>query len=230
MMRHIELKRRSILRVAGVSFVLLLAAAFGIARQTSAPEQAVAENPILPAGTPAITDTNRQFDEDWAKPDFIGVMNGIRFYDQDIDPPVPDKRCSEVREATRDEIEASPLNFIAGYIPGGMELTREEAAVCDGEVATIVKEYSVQDSRLRGDYRIISVKRQTYREPAIPRGAPADRLKAATVGGRPAVIQEPVIPKDRLYIYMHEQAETFWMVGGFNTELEEVRQFAEALR
>jgi uncharacterized protein DUF4367 len=213
------------LRLAGLTFVLLSAGvvAYLVGGESAGLQQAVAQNPPLPPGTPPITDTNRNFDEDWGKPDFVGTLNGFRFYDPNVNPPKPEYECAEVREATKAEIDAANINFSAGYLPDGMNLVREEGALCDGQVTSLVRTY------MDADNRVINVKRQIRNEAVVMKDAPEERLQATTLGGKLAVVKMPVVPKDRSSVYVKD-VTTLWSVGGFQIDLDEVIKVAESLK
>jgi hypothetical protein len=133
--------------------------------------------------------------EEAAKPRFEGVVNGIRLYSLDAGPDVQRKdACSdakpeEAEELTMSDVAGTPMEIIPTYLPPGAEevAPMEPPVACKGIVVNVQRWWAM---RGKGDFYVS--RRQG--EQAIASNASADRVSAATVGGKPAVVVAPLAP------------------------------------
>jgi len=170
--------------------------------------------------------------EEAAKRTFEGVVNGIRLYGADADRAVQRKdACSD---ASRDEVEhlamsdvaGTPMEIVPTYLPAGAEEVAPmwPPMVCKGIVANVERQWII---RSKGFF-IIS-RRQG--EQAIDTDASADRVSAATVGGKPAVLIKPLTPEGYGYSVVIV-AEDFGLtvIGADGLPLDETIKIAEGLK
>jgi hypothetical protein len=170
-------------------------------------------------------DTPQKVDQDRAAPKFEGEINGFVFYDPQKTPVRQPPGCAGTAggvEATKAEIDASPLNFAVGNLPSGAELTFERGNKCGDKVVAIIRNYGINGGAQFAVARIGA-------SPEIPTDAPATRLQAATVGGRPAVIELAVFDGDRVAVFMRDSSG-YWMVSGVHTTTDAVLKVAEATK
>ena len=226
------------LLILGLSVGLILGAvlaSFLIARLATNDSGPSAEAQVPPEPTPAVSaqDAIQRIEEDNARTPFQGEINAITFTDTSdgsVEVRPVACRASEVLPnsgvASREEIAASPLDFMPGYLPSDMTLVFEEAQKCQGEVTSIIRNYGRQDGALVVVAHVAA--------PAIfPPNAPRDRLEAITIGGRQAVLQKSLFsgktPLNYTLIYVLDEAG-YWMVSGKQLDEAEVIQVAEGLQ
>jgi hypothetical protein len=171
--------------------------------------------------------------EEAAKPRFEGVVNGIRLYSLGAGPDVQRKdACSdaaaeEVEHLTLSAVAGTPMDIIPTYLPAGAEEQPPTypPVVCKGIVVSVEREWVIRD---RGADFFIS-RRQG--EQAIDIDASAERVSAATVGGKRAVLVAPLTPEGYGYS-MVIVAEDFGVtvVVTFGLPLEESVKIAEGLK
>jgi len=133
--------------------------------------------------------------EEAAKPRFEGVVNGIRLYRTDADPAVRRKwvctgaRDEEVAHPAMSDVAGTPMEIIPTYLPPGAEEQPSmwPPVICKGVVAYVDRVWIV---RGKGDFFII----RYQGEQAMDISASADRVSAATVGGKRAVLVAPITP------------------------------------
>jgi len=133
--------------------------------------------------------------EEAAKPRFEGVVNGIRLYSLDAGPDVQRKdACSdakpeEAEELTMSDVAGTPMEIIPTYLPPGAEEVDPmwPPVACKGIVANVQRDWII---RGKGHFDIS--RRQG--EQAIATDASADRVSAATIGGKPAALVAPLAP------------------------------------
>jgi hypothetical protein len=169
--------------------------------------------------------------EEAAKPRFEGVVNGIRLYPVSAGPAVQRKdACSdakpeEAEELTMSAVAGTPMEIIPTYLPAGAEEVdpMEPPVACKGIVVNVQRWWMI---RGKGDFYVS--RRQG--EQAISSDASAERVSAGTVGGKPAVLVEPLTPEG----YGQSAvivAEDFGLtiVVAFGLPLEETVKIAEGL-
>ena len=170
--------------------------------------------------------------EEEAKPRLEGVVNGIRLYSLDAEAALQRKdACSD---ASRDEVEhlamsdvaGTPMEIVPTYLPAGAEEVAPmwPPMVCKGIVANVERQWII---RSKGFF-IIS-RRQG--EQAIDTDASADRVSAATVGGKRAVLVAPLTREGYGYS-MVILAEDFGLsvIGADGLAIDETIKIAEGLR
>jgi hypothetical protein len=170
--------------------------------------------------------------EEAAKPRFEGVVNGIRLYSLDAGADVERKdACSdakpeEVEQLTMSDVAGTPMEIIPTYLPPGAEevAPMEPPVACKGIVANVQRWWTM---RGKGDFYVS--RRQG--EQAIASNASADRVSAATVGGKPAVVVAPLAP-DGFGQSTVIMAEDFGITIVFadGLPLEETMKIAEGLK
>jgi hypothetical protein len=193
------------------------AVAFGVGRYLLAGTGSASAQPS--------DDIPQKVDQDKATPKFEGEINGFVFYDPEKVPVKQPTACAGLAggdDATKADISASPLNFTVGNLPPGAELTFEGGNKCRGIVVAVIRDFGIKGGAQIAVARIAA-------SPEIPAEAPASRLQAATVAGRPAVIVAPVFDGDRVAVYMRDAAG-YWMVSGAHTTLDAVIKVAEAVK
>jgi hypothetical protein len=169
--------------------------------------------------------------EEAAKPGFEGVVNGIRLYPTSAGPAVQRKSaCSdasseEVQHVTMEAVVGTPMEIVPTYLPPGAE---EEPpmwgpVICKGVLAYVERRWNI---RGEGDFFI--TRRQG--EQAIDIDASAERVSAATIGGKRAVLVKPLTPEGYGYS-MVIVAEDFGLtsVVAFGLPIEETIKIAEGL-
>jgi len=170
--------------------------------------------------------------EEAAKPRFEGVVNGIRLYSLAAGPALQRKSaCSdakpeEVEHLTMSAVAGTPMEIIPTYFPPGAEEVdpMEPPVACKGIVVSVQRWWII---RGKGDFYVS--RRQG--EQAIAIAASADRVSAATVGGKPAVLVAPLAP-DGFGLSTVIVAEEFGLtlVVGLDLPLEEIVKIAEGLK
>jgi len=179
-----------------------------------------------------VTQWEQARQEEVAKPRFEGVINGIRLYDTNADPAVQRKdACSdvkpdEVERVTMSAVAGTPMEIIPTYLPPGAEEVDPmwRPIVCKGTLVYVERLWIVPG---KGDFSI--ARHQGERATSIE--ASADRISAATVGGKPAVLVEPITPDGYGYS-MAIVAEDFGttVVVAFGLPIEETVKIAEGLK
>ena len=218
----------------GVAVVALLIAgvtAFLVGRYAIS-GNAPTEAQVSPSGTPevreqpphpSIATAMTAIAEDNNKPPFVGELNGITFVGEGT--PLPHTGAcprEQLRPLTQSEaaqaIDASDLNFQTDYLSPGMKLSREEATACDKEIVAVSRVYEGSNGRL------LSVVHEK-KSPTVQVFAPEDRLKAQVIGGRPAVLVEPIGFSSTI-IFMRDKDATFWTINGDELDPAEVLKVA----
>lgn len=216
----------AVVLAAGVS-------AFLISRFAFSDDNTATAQPA-PSGTPTIveqppTEAFLKVVEDSKKPRFVGELNGITFFAVASGPPKAVTPCTSANQRVVEGTEAaeasksSALDFTPDYLPKGYRLDHQEAFVCGSAATGISRAYRDDKSETP-----ISIG-HSYRPAQFVANAPADRLEAATVGGRPAVIQKPVFEGDTTTIYMRGENDDVLGVSG-DLPTDEVVKIAESLR
>jgi hypothetical protein len=186
--------------------------------------------PPAPTVPPPLAELERLRQEEASKPKFEGVLNGIRLYPSDAkDIPAPKWACSnsssdDVQHPDISAVAGTPLEIIPTYLPAGAEETIPAAyppTVCKGTVAHVEREWIIPN----GDFFI-----DRYQgEHAFSVDAPAQRILAATIRGRPAVVVKPLVEGyDRSTVIVAEDFG-FTVVSGFGLSTEETIKIAEGL-
>ena len=170
--------------------------------------------------------------EEAAKPRFEGVVNGIRLYSLDAGPDVQRKdACSdakpeEAEELTMSDVAGTPMEIIPTYLPPGAEEVdpMEPPVACKGIVANVQRWWII-----RGKADFYVSRRQG--EQAIATDASAERVSAATVGGKSAVLVAPLAPDGfgQSAVIMAEDFD-ITIVSGLDLPMEETMKIAEGLQ
>lgn len=170
--------------------------------------------------------------EEEAKPRFEGVVNGIRLYPTGAEPVQRKWACTgarpeEVQEVLMSRVAGTPMEIVATYVPPGAEEVPAvwPPVVCKGTLAYVQREWVI-----RAEGADFSIQRRQG-ERVVDIDASADRVSAATVGGKPAVLVEPITPDGYGYS-MVIVAEDFGItaVVAFGLPLEETIKIAEGLK
>jgi hypothetical protein len=189
--------------------------------------------PPRPENVPEfILEWERVTQEEEAKAKFDGVVNGIRLYPSNAeDPPEWNWACKgttpEEREyVTLDAVAGTPMEIIPTYLPPGAEEVDAlfPPVICKGVVASVGREWIMREEG--ADFRI----HRRQGERVVDTSASADRVSAATVAGKPAVLVAPLTPDGYGYsrVIMAEDFG-FTSVGAFGLPLEETIKIAEGL-
>jgi hypothetical protein len=170
--------------------------------------------------------------EEAAKPRFEGVVNGIRLYSLSAGPDVQRKdACSdakpeEAEELTLSDVAGTSMEIIPTYLPAGAEeqSPMEPPVACKGIVVSVQRWWII-----RGKGFFLISRREG--EQAIDTDTSADRVSAATIGGKPAAVVAPVAP-DGFGPSMVIVAEDFGITIVFadGLPLEETVKIAEGLK
>ena len=184
------------------------------------------------AGPDIVTQWEQARQEEVAKPRFEGVVNGIRLYDTNADPAVQRKdACSdakpdEVEHLTMSAVAGTPMEIIPTYVPPGAEEVDPmwPPVACKGTVVSVERRWII-----RGKAHFYISRRQG--EQAIATDASRERVSAATVGGKRAVLVDPITPDgfgQSAVIVAEEFGIT--IVSAFDLPLEETVKIAEGLK
>ena len=163
---------------------------------------------------------------------FTGRLNGFTFYDPArmdhdwfLQQWSPDCRAlgeaSNIRHLSEDYAETSRLNFTVAPLPAGAQRTTVTVSACEWDVFAISRDYQLPGAQ-------VQVNRKT-RPPFVLASAPRDRMEAATIGGRPAVIVLPDHTKGRTAIHLRD-GFSLWSVHCFQVELSACIKVAEGVR
>jgi hypothetical protein len=216
-------------RFASVSLLVVIGlVAFAIARSLLFSSDGLGAQDSLgdgPTAGPEAKSAIEAIELDKAKPDFAGSLNGFQFFDPSrtaaqIPQPCDGLTNGVEREASQEEVAASSLDFEVGYLPGGAQLSFEGGNKCRGIVVAAVKNFSTDEMK-------IAVMR-VANTPQIVADAPQDRLEAATIGGRPAVIEHSVVPEGRTAVYLRDELG-YWIISGVRVPETEVLKIAASL-
>ncbi|HXG42682.1 MAG TPA: hypothetical protein VNL95_08155 [Dehalococcoidia bacterium] len=130
----------------------------------------------------------RQRQEEAAKPPFVGTINGVTLGQGD-----GAERCSGKLEWHHDwqVAQGTPYDIQPGHLPAGAKEIWYTDPVppiitCDGQVKSATRAWVV------GGVGTLIIIKQSNPERRFEGLYPADRVRAATVGGRPAVVVEPM--------------------------------------
>jgi len=170
--------------------------------------------------------------EEAPKPKFEGVLNGIRLYPTDAEAAAQRKwACTGaggqgVEHPPMSAVVGTPMEIVPTYLPPGAEETIPPAfppVVCKGTVAYVERDWGI---RGKGDFYII----RYQGERAIDVDAPAERLSAATVGGKPAVLVKPLVEGYDYSTVILAEDFGITVVAAFGLPLEETIKIAEGLK
>jgi hypothetical protein len=189
------------------------------------------EGKATPTPTPnPILELDRLRQEEAAKPKFDGLINGIRLYPSDAkDIPAPKWACTaakpeEIEHPDMSAIAGSPLEITPSYLPAGAEEISPAfgPTVCRGTVAFVQRDWVVRGI---GDFYII----RYQGEHAVEIDAAPDRVLAATVAGKPAVLVKPLLDGyDYSTVIMAEDFGHTTVAGLL--PLDEIVKIAEGLK
>jgi hypothetical protein len=169
--------------------------------------------------------------EEEAKPRFEGVVNGIRLYSTKTENPQREWACAdakpeEVQHVDMSAVAGTPMEIVPTYLPPGAEesFMTLPPVICKGIVAYVEREWAVRDksvhvfiARYEGE-RVIGV------------DASAERVSAATVAGKPAVLVKPVLEGDDYSTVILAEDFGMTIVGVFGLPLDETIKVAEGLK
>jgi len=171
--------------------------------------------------------------EEAAKPTFEGVVNGIRLYGPDADAALQRKdACSDasreqVEHLTMSAVAGTPMEIVPTYLPAGAEEVAPmlPPVACNGTLVSVERQWIIRDK----DADFFIAHRQG--EQAIDIDASAERVSAATVGGKRAALVAPLTPQGYGYS-MVIVAEDFGLsvVVAFGLPIEETMKIAEGLK
>jgi len=132
--------------------------------------------------------------EEEAKPRFDGVLNGIRLYTGGGRNVERKNACTgagpdAAQEVPMDAIVGTPMEIAPSYLPAN---AKEQPPMwppvgCNGIVTDVERWWVIP-----GKGNLFIARRQG--EHAVASGSSADRVSAATVGGKPAVLVAPLTP------------------------------------
>ena len=189
------------------------------------------EERVEPTPTPnPVLELERLRQEEAAKPKFDGVLNGIRLYPSDAkDIPAPEWACTgakpeEVEHPDMSAIAGTPLEIAPTYLPAGAEEIPPSfgPTICKGIAAFVQRDWVI---RGKGDFYII----RYQGEHAVEVDAAADRLSAATVAGKPAVLVKPLLEGYDYSTVILAEDFGHTTVAGF-LPLDEIVKIAEGLK
>jgi Domain of unknown function (DUF4367) len=162
-----------------------------------------------------------------AKPRFVGVMNGIRFFpvnesSEFVRTRSPKCTTNPVKDAPPELERASPLNFTTGYLPTGTSLIGHFASACGDDVISLASDY-------RGPVGPLAIYR--YSGPAAYFGRFAgEQMQALTINGRPAVIIEEKRPGGAHHTVVMSDEKGMWTISGMDMSRAEIIRIAEGIR
>jgi hypothetical protein len=113
----------------------------------------------------------------------------------------------EPRWISLEDTNGTPVQISPSYVPPDAEVTHAEAMACSGRVASAVVRYRIPpasdaNERIAAGESFFdvehgaefSISRFAMEVPAVRTSAyPAERLQAADIGGRPAVVARPLV-------------------------------------
>jgi hypothetical protein len=181
-----------------------------------------------PTPGPAARNAIEAIERDKAEPDFEGNLNGFQFFDPSKSAAQVPAPCEglkiegEDREASDEEVAASPLDFELAYLPAAARPSFEGGNKCRDVVVAVVKNYQGSDDSQIAVMRFANT-------PQIVADAPQGRLESATISGRAAVIERPVVPEGRTAVYLRDELG-YWIVSGVRMPESEVLKIAESVR
>ena len=123
-------------------------------------------------------------------------------------------------------IAGTPMEIVPTYLPAGAEEIPPTfgPTVCKGVLVYVERQWVIRD---KGAYLVI---RSHQGEHAAAIDAPAERVSAATVGGKPAVLVKPLVEGyDYAGVYLAEDFGITTVVGD-GLSLEETIKIAEGLK
>jgi hypothetical protein len=153
---------------------------------------------------------SQALEEDSKKPRIAEqTLNGI-VIGPDVSPPAIDlceKDPGGARPIPAELVDArsegTPVEISPSYVPDAVSLGLAEARECAGTIVNVVKSYvveAIKDARTQEILRSgggFFIARTLTSEPQYPTYGAAERLRAVTIGGHPAVLVEPVKPRGR---------------------------------
>lgn len=162
---------RTVGKVLGL--VAIGAASFAAARALMPAASVIAaDNSVY-----SVAEVIKLANEDDGKPRFIGNMNGIEFKSE---VGAVDLGCvGEIVDATAEDVDTSPLNFIPSYLPKGASFVGQGASSCDGKLVSLGRLYS-------GPTFEVNVAR--FSGPSSSATAPVERIQETSVGHKRAVL------------------------------------------
>ena len=189
--------RRKLLVLLFIQLIVAALVAFFVVRLLAGPEEPAQAQPAISSAALPPTEipseewqaAARQREEEAKKPPFVGTINGVT-----LGMGEGLERCTGKRDWHHDWqlVQGTPFEIQPTYLPpGAVEFWHDDPVppiyTCDGQVHRTARAWRV------GGATIIIVK-QRNPERRFEGLYPAHRVKAATVGGRPAVVVEPMRP------------------------------------
>jgi hypothetical protein len=187
------------------------------------------------------------FEADAKKPRFDQEINGIL-----IGPTAPELTsdlCGQpgvTPEYVAPEMaKGTVVDFESAYLPGGVTLRSSAGAVevvsCGGTIAGVEKRFDVAGRSDPANPSVplwaggeITVSRFLTRSRAVQLDEANERMQAATIGGKPAVIVRPVMPDGvdigigEAYVVVADDSG-MTVISGRGLPLDEFLKFAEGL-
>lgn len=132
-------------------------------------------------------------DEERRAPVFDGELNGLRI-GPSVNPSAP-CRPAEVRAASADVSEGTPLEISPQNLPPNSTLYESASSICDQQVVVAYREYSIAQDPDGAKFggRLLIVRRLGDQD--VPLQQAATRASATTVLDRPAVAFRPLTPE-----------------------------------
>ncbi|MGQ9573530.1 MAG: hypothetical protein ACUVV3_10200 [Dehalococcoidia bacterium] len=188
------------------------------------------------------------FDEDFNKPRFNQVINGILVGPTAREPS--SGLCMEIgvepHYVPPERAVGTVLDFNPSYLPEGVQLSRPwtpaQVVDCGGTIVSVSKEYYIPNKPSAEDPNFpawaggsLFIRRfLTTRSDSFPLEGPAERFGPITIAGRRGVLMRPVMPDgvdvgmDHAIILIPEDFG-FTIVNGLGLPLGEIVKIAEGL-
>jgi hypothetical protein len=180
---------------------------------------------------PSLAELERRRAEDEAKPRFEGEVNGVQIYPTTAAAPPRQGACSdakpeEVQHVSMDAVAGTPMEITPTYLPPGAEetFTTLPPTICKGTVAYVEREWIVRPEG--GD--VFIARREGQR--TINWDAPVERIVAATIAGKPAVLIKPLFEHDDYAGVILVEDFGLTVVRVFGLPFDETVKIAEGLK
>lgn len=159
-----------------------------------------------------------------AKP-FVGELDGFVFYESSTPGGSEPPACFQIRarEATPEEVMASPLYFVPGYLPSGARELVLAGRVCGEKVVTVLNEYQIAGGGMISIARIDA-------PPRLPAVASRQALRIIDVGGKKAVLNAGTGRSSRFSeLYIHAEPGYLYL-SGIQVDVDELLRIAAGVR
>ncbi|MCS7277065.1 MAG: hypothetical protein NZ695_08645 [Dehalococcoidia bacterium] len=229
--------RRKLLVLLFIQLIVAALVAFFVVRLLAGPQEPAQAQPAISSAALPPTEipseewqaAARQREEEAKKPPFVGTINGVT-----LGMGEGLERCTGKRDWHHDWqlVQGTPFEIQPTYLPpGAVEIWYSDPIppifTCDGRVDHATRAWSVG-----GGFRTVIIIKQRNSERRFEGLFPADRVKSATVGGRPAVVVEPMRPDGLMsttVVFFPEPWGLTIVVGEF-LPYPETLKIAEGLR